>query len=648
MLRKKAVLYILPVFAICISMIVLIGWILDIQSWLSIIPDAPTMKFNTAALFLFSGVAIYLLLKIGEKERKLISIAISFLALLTIFISAASLIEDLFAINLGIDQYFVKDKYSTEHFGRMSSSTFICFFLLGTCLFMFITGRRKWIIIANYLVTSITIIGLLALLTFFLQSIAHSNVLVFGSMAIHTAAVFILLTITLSSLYPHHNYLGLIYGNYHGSKLTRRLLPVLISFIVLLNYLLLYSINSKLLSVELGIALNTTLSVTIISLYLVFVFRNLNKQDQIRTKLELNIQKTNKELAQYKKAIDKSSIVVITDRQGIITYANEKFYNTTGYTSDEVIGKTNSIINSGFHSRKFFQDLWNVIQKGKVWVGGIKNKTKDGGSYWVHQVIIPLTDYENRIEKFLSIQQDITSQKILASQYEDVVNRNKELEQFTYIASHDLQEPIRSISGMTDLIRSQKSFEDEKMIRQSLEFIAEASARMKKLIKGLLDYALIGKSKERELVNIDYMVQNVIKDLSQHIDENSATIRTENLPMVYAFKVELRSLFQNLIMNAIKFRKKEENPIIEISVETDHDNYIFSIKDNGIGIEDVHTQSIFSIFKKLHKRSEYAGSGIGLAHCDKIVQLHGGSIWVESTLGVGSTFKFTIPNLQKA
>ena len=231
----------------------------------------------------------------------------------------------------------------------------------------------------------------------------------------------------------------------------------------------------------------------------------------------------------------------------------------------------------------------------------------------------------------------------LAFKNKELAFKNKELEQFTYIASHDLQEPLHTLTNFTKLVQQEYSGKMDKEGLQYIEFIYHSTERMRDLIKGLMDYSLLGKESARKTVDCSGIVTDVLTDLTNLIQENKALITVEELPCINGYETEIKLLFQNLIINAIKFRRREISPEIKIFTKSDDKEWTFSIEDNGIGIREQDKEKIFIIFKRLHNRNEFGGTGIGLSHCKKIVELHGGRIWVDSNISGGSTFKFTIP-----
>lgn len=231
----------------------------------------------------------------------------------------------------------------------------------------------------------------------------------------------------------------------------------------------------------------------------------------------------------------------------------------------------------------------------------------------------------------------------LNSKIIEQIARNKELEQFAYIASHDMQEPMRTISSFADLLAKRYSGQFDETGNKSLQFIKGASDRMGELNKGLLDYSRIGRKKEIVNCDCNAIIEEIKSELAPQINNSKTTIYLEKLPIIKGYKHELKYLFHQLISNSIKFKNTERAP--EISITSTTSNQIVSIlfSDNGIGIAKENYEKIFMIFQRLHPRTAYEGTGVGLAQCRKIVELHGGDISVTSKLGKGCTFKITLP-----
>ncbi|QYH37501.1 hypothetical protein GYM62_01240 [Algoriphagus sp. NBT04N3] len=220
--------------------------------------------------------------------------------------------------------------------------------------------------------------------------------------------------------------------------------------------------------------------------------------------------------------------------------------------------------------------------------------------------------------------------------------KNKELSQFAYIVSHDLKEPLNTICSLIQLIEKQNTGKLDTETAQMLGFISSTTNRMRSLITGLLDYSGIGQGKEVIEIDCQKLVEIIQQDLASKIKENNAIIEVGKLPKILGYETELRLLFQNLISNAIKFSKPNFPPRIKISAKK-QDGWTFFIQDDGIGVAKEYQSKIFGVFERLHTQSEYEGTGIGLAHCKKIIDLHKGKIWVTSKPGEGSTFCFSIP-----
>ncbi|MBS9461432.1 PAS domain S-box protein [Flagellimonas sp. 389] len=265
---------------------------------------------------------------------------------------------------------------------------------------------------------------------------------------------------------------------------------------------------------------------------------------------------------------------------------------------------------------------------------------KDGSIVWVlcRGKVIEW-DKDDKPVRMVGSHVDITPLKNIE---EELYSSNRELEQFAYVASHDLQEPLRTIIDFVKLLEEEYKGKLDDEANTYIRFITEASERMGTLVKAVLDYSRIGNAKESTLVDCNQLLENIKDDLTKSINESQAELKIGKLPKVWGFEFELYSLFFNLLSNSIKFVDEGKKPKISLKAERKDNFWQFRLKDNGIGIDKKNKERVFDIFQRLHNTNSYEGTGIGLAQCKKIVQLHGGNISVESEPGQGSLFIFNI------
>jgi light-regulated signal transduction histidine kinase (bacteriophytochrome) len=236
----------------------------------------------------------------------------------------------------------------------------------------------------------------------------------------------------------------------------------------------------------------------------------------------------------------------------------------------------------------------------------------------------------------------------LSEKTEKLARSNEDLEQFAYVASHDLQEPLRMVTSYVQLLARRYESKLDADANEFIGFAVDGAVRMRKLINDLLAYSRVGtEGKELSPTDPEAVLAQSISDLSVAIEENGVLVTHDPLPTVMADRPQLGQLFQNLIGNAIKFRSGEP-PRVHISASRNGNGWVFSVRDNGIGIAPEYSERIFIIFQRLHGRQEYPGTGIGLAICKKIVERHGGRIWVKSDPGQGATFYFILPAVKTA
>ena len=352
------------------------------------------------------------------------------------------------------------------------------------------------------------------------------------------------------------------------------------------------------------------------------------------------------EVRMIERALNEHAIIAITNKQGKIKYVNEKFCSVSKYSAEELVNQDHRIINSGYHPKEFIRNLWNTIAKGQTWKGEIKNRAKDGTYYWVDTTIVPFLDHTGAPHQYFAIRTEVTEYKRLEQKMEEQVaelaRSNDELEQFAYVVTHDLQEPLRAISSFVQLLKKYFNNQLDERANDLISHVVAGTSRMQMLIDDLLTYAQVNASQAPKEVDCECLLGNVLTDLSVPIGECNAIITHDKLPVVSGIPFQFIQLFTNLINNALKFQR-EQPPQIHVGVEENPDEWVFSVQDNGIGIEAQYLERIFRVFQRLHSRREYAGTGIGLAICKKVVEHHGGRIWVKSEPNVGSSFYFSIP-----
>jgi PAS domain S-box-containing protein len=275
----------------------------------------------------------------------------------------------------------------------------------------------------------------------------------------------------------------------------------------------------------------------------------------------------------------------------------------------------------------------------------------DGVSVWLSLSGEPVVE-DGEFRGYRGVGTDITERKraqaVLRAAYDELTRSNSELQQFAYVASHDLQEPLRMIGSYTQLLERRYGDKLDADAREFMGFIVEGATRMKQLIEDLLAYSRVGtRGKELRPVRAQGALDRALVNLRASLEASGAQITHDPLPEVSADDTQLTQLFQNLIGNAIKFRKPDVPVRVHVGLQDAGDEWRFSVSDNGIGIEPQYFERIFMVFQRLHTRDEYPGTGIGLAICKKVVDRHRGRIWVESAYGEGSTFIFTLHKFKK-
>jgi PAS domain S-box-containing protein len=334
------------------------------------------------------------------------------------------------------------------------------------------------------------------------------------------------------------------------------------------------------------------------------------------------------------------------DLSGIITFWNRGAERLYGFTRHEAFGKNVGVLLKTEFAEPYEQIQAAILGSGR-WEGSLIHRRKDGSVLSVESRWALQCDARGQPVAILEINRDITSRKraeeALARTAAELRRSNQELEVFASVASHDLQEPLRVIASYTQLLVREYGDQLDGGAHQLVAVILQGTRRMHALINDLLTYSRLGtRTKTFGPVDCSALLRTVLKNLEVSVRETAAVIQVGVLPTISGDESQLSQLFQNLISNALKFHGPRP-PEISISAEFEAPDWRFEVRDNGIGIDPKYHERIFVVFQRLHGREEFPGTGIGLAICKRIVEHHQGRIWVESTLGKGATFRFTLP-----
>jgi PAS domain S-box-containing protein len=336
------------------------------------------------------------------------------------------------------------------------------------------------------------------------------------------------------------------------------------------------------------------------------------------------------------------------DLAGNFTFLNDALCSRFGYPREQLIGMNNRQYTDEKNAEKLYQSFNRLYRTGEP-IKALEAETirRDGAKEIFEISVFLIRDSEGKPIGFRGTSRDVTGRKraeeALKQKTEELARSNQDLEQFASVASHDLQEPLRMVTSYVQLLARRYQSRLDADAEEFINFAVDGATRMHTLINDLLAYSRVGTGgKPFEPTNCETILQQSLDNLQVTMEESGAVVTHDSLPTVMADDLQLGQLFQNLIGNAIKFHG-EEPPRVHVSARPEGDRWIFSVRDNGIGIAPEFTERIFIIFQRFHSREEYPGTGIGLAVCKKIVECHGGRIWVESELGKGATFYFTLP-----
>jgi PAS domain S-box-containing protein len=332
---------------------------------------------------------------------------------------------------------------------------------------------------------------------------------------------------------------------------------------------------------------------------------------------------------------------------------NRQFQDWFGVDPETVVGKSAYDLYPKERADRYVEGDRAILENWEVTSDTVEIPISSGETKTFTLTKFPIFDGDRGVG-FGGVMVDITERAraeaelkqlfgLVADTAEELERSNAEFEQFAYVASHDLQEPLRMVASYCQLLQRRYQGRLDTQADEFIGYAVDGATRMQSLINDLLDYSRVGRGEQSpEEVDLAAIFATLQHDLGKTIEETRASVTADPLPVVVGNKTQLRQLLQNLLTNAIKFHG-EAPPAIHVSVKTDGEDWVFSVHDNGIGIDPEYAERIFLIFQRLHRRDEYSGTGIGLAVCKKIVERHNGRIWFESDGNDGTTFYFTLP-----
>ncbi len=632
--------------ATAVGAVVMVGWLLRVDAVVQLRPDTVPMQFNTALAIAVCGVG---LLVIGSARQCRLG---ALLGAAVVVLGSAVLTEYVANVDLGINNFFVKNHIaaSAGTTVRMAPNTALGLILCG--LNLMILGRlievkrRFWIVgmvtVLTLAIGGVSVIGYAANI----EPLFRWSDLT--GMAPQTAAGLTILG--LGMLVRWYQDLGdhaARLGHYELLLLFGGLITSLLLWLGLSDALGGESalpettfVTGSVLTVLLSLAVHLGRRAAIRARDLAKAYDDLKLETEHRQRAEQALRLT-EERAEL--IIDVSHQAFLsTDAAGLIIDWNRHAEATFGWSKEEAVGRLiddlilPERIRPGMHAaRAGFLETGEAPVNTLVEIPALH---RDGYEFPLEVSVTPILLPNGYI--FAAFLQDITERK---KREDELARSNEELRQFAYVASHDLQEPLRMVSSYLQLLSKRYGDKLDDDAEEFIRYAVDGAHRMKLLINALLEYSRVGtRGNPLEPTDACSVLRGVLDNLRLAIEEGGVVVTADPLPMVMADAVQLAQLFQNIVGNAVKFRAEHE-PQVHIGVERSGTEWVFTIADNGIGIDEQYADRIFDVFERLHTNDEYAGTGIGLAICKKIVQRHGGRIWVESSPGYGATFAFTLP-----
>lgn len=651
-------------FAQAVGLTVIAGWwfhVHPLKSWLT---GAPSARFNAAVCLVLLGFSLGALRTIDAPRH--IRIAGRIAAATALFVGALTLLENLLTVDFGIDQLLHTVQPGEEILslrpGLIPPLAGSCLVLLSLALLMINWKNSHGLWISQFLAFLAATLSTIGILDFLLETAGHHTLT-----ALPSAVTFLILSLGLVSARLDWVLGGLLTLRGTGGMLLRRATPIavlVLNFVAWLESRALLT-TAYLSWVQVSLVV-VVLNVSVIGLIAWAALLIQHAEDrQARAALDLDgevKERQRTEVSYQETASQLSSIIssamdaiIATDENQRVLMFNAAAEEMFRCRAEDVIGQplerflpARYRVAHPEHYRRFGESGFTARSLGKL--RALAALRADGEEFQAEIAISKTASPSRKI--FTAIVRDVTDRKQaeaeLASKAEELARSNRDLEQFAYVASHDLQEPLRMVASYTQLLAERYRDKLDQDADKYIAYALEGALRMQTLIQDLLAFSRVGRNgNEEKKTDCNSALEETRLNLRAAIEESQASIVCDELPDVAVPRSQVVQLLQNLIGNAIKFRGTSAL-VIRVAAENHDEEWMFTVADNGIGIAPEHRDAIFVIFQRLHTRAEYPGNGVGLAICKKIVEQHGGRIWVESELNRGSTFQFSLPAWREA
>lgn len=660
---------VLLVIVAIISALVLCGWVFQIPILRRPVVELVAMNPLTAVLFLSYCIALPLL---ASSSKRMHHWAGGSLAAVILTLALCRLADIFAGADTRVDQLLFPHQIANDLFdnqpNRMAPNTAIGFLFLGIALLLLLVGRSRQKQPAQYALIPVAMIAFLGILGYLYRVSAFYGVLHYIPMAFHSALCLLLSILAMLFLTPERGVMRVFTTTFSGSQIGRYLIPAVILVPALLGYLRLISDWYLHFPVGFGVAM---LAIGIIMVLLALVGYStvmLNAKDALQHETQAKLGQLNRELekrveertaAALKNSARLHSVMEnmlegaqIIDYSWRYLFVNEAVARHARLTKEQLIGRAMTDLFSVSENLALFQTLRICLEQRKSRHIEVRIVFPDSRVGWFELSVQPV------IEGLFILSVDITErkeaedrvhqanselEKKVAERTAQLQHLNHELESFSYSISHDLRAPLRAVEGYAHMLNERAGAQLDAENSRMLKAIQAGAARMNELIDDILNLSqLDAQQVARRHVDMNKLVAEVLHELLGH-EKRVAQLSVDNLPPVEADPGLIRQVFTNLLSNALKYSAKQENPQINITASNADGKIIYSVRDNGVGFDMAYADKLFGVFQRMHKATDYEGTGVGLAIVQRIVHKHGGEVWAEAEPQKGATFYFSLP-----